>query len=279
MNTLLQSKFSKFSLAGMVSMAIILGAGAAMAGIGGSKHDLGSSGGGQGAATSTTGEVCVFCHTPHGSDTSASVPLWNRKLTNNISQTYADLGTITLDGGETAIGSVTLACLTCHDGVQAMDVVLNKPGSGGYNSAGSGIDGGTRLMTGDPSSPTSGRIPMLGSDLRNDHPVSIQYAGGGYYYETSTFSGAMVDSDFVAPTTKVINSQPVWFIDGDTDTNLDKNEIRMYTRTPADVATNNNKAQPFVECASCHDPHVTANGPFLRKANTGSAVCLACHNK
>jgi predicted CXXCH cytochrome family protein len=34
-----------------------------------------------------------------------------------------------------------------------------------------------------------------------------------------------------------------------------------------------------VECASCHDPHLTDNGKFLRADNTNSDLCLACHDK
>lgn len=34
-----------------------------------------------------------------------------------------------------------------------------------------------------------------------------------------------------------------------------------------------------VWCSSCHDVHDNANAPFLVKANGGSALCLACHNK
>jgi predicted CXXCH cytochrome family protein len=34
-----------------------------------------------------------------------------------------------------------------------------------------------------------------------------------------------------------------------------------------------------VECASCHDPHLTDNGHFLRVDNGGSVICLDCHNK
>jgi len=34
-----------------------------------------------------------------------------------------------------------------------------------------------------------------------------------------------------------------------------------------------------VECASCHDVHDNANQPFLLVANTGSQLCLDCHNK
>jgi predicted CXXCH cytochrome family protein len=34
-----------------------------------------------------------------------------------------------------------------------------------------------------------------------------------------------------------------------------------------------------VECASCHSVHSNTNEPFLRLANAGSALCLACHDK
>ena len=45
------------------------------------KHNLGTTPGGTGVNQfSGTAEICVFCHTPHGADTSAAVPLWNRTL-------------------------------------------------------------------------------------------------------------------------------------------------------------------------------------------------------
>lgn len=34
-----------------------------------------------------------------------------------------------------------------------------------------------------------------------------------------------------------------------------------------------------VECASCHNVHDNTNPPFLRMGNSGSALCLDCHNK
>jgi len=34
-----------------------------------------------------------------------------------------------------------------------------------------------------------------------------------------------------------------------------------------------------VECASCHDPHNTSQGKFLRAANTNSQICKDCHDK
>ncbi len=35
----------------------------------------------------------------------------------------------------------------------------------------------------------------------------------------------------------------------------------------------------YVQCASCHDPHESTNPTFLRVDNSGSALCLKCHNK
>lgn len=32
-----------------------------------------------------------------------------------------------------------------------------------------------------------------------------------------------------------------------------------------------------VQCASCHNVHNNTNSPFLRKANTNSALCTSCH--
>jgi hypothetical protein len=56
---------------------------------------------------------------------------------------------------------------------------------------------------------------------------------------------------------------------------------------------NGGSFEPFVECATCHDPHsgvtedVAGGGTnaagsdisFMRIANTDSDVCLACHIK
>ncbi len=247
----------------------------AQAGILGSKHDLGIGGGAQ-QTSGTANQVCVFCHTPHGSDTSAAAPLWNKVLGSPASYTrYSTLGTVTLDGTETEVGSVSLACLSCHDGTQAMDVVVNSPGSGGYNAAGTEIDGASiGLMTGTP-------IPNLGQDLRDDHPISIQYAGGGCN-TTTPACGPLGDPDFATPQNDTINGNLVWWVDTTVGTagTREKTDMILYTRTEATAA---NEPEPFVECGSCHDPHADTSTPvsFLRINNdtNGSDVCLACHTK
>lgn len=244
----------------------------------GSQHDLTTGGTAQGS-TSATDEVCVFCHTPHGSDTSAPVPLWNKKLPAAGGYTqYSTLATPTYDAKEAPVGSVSLACLSCHDGTQAMDVVLNKPGTGGYNAAGSENDAlNIGAMTGTP-------IPNLGADLTNDHPISMQYGGGG---ATQTdpdglFGGTLGDGDFNKPYKDTVNSNAVWWVDSSLGTTgtREKTDMILYSRDDITAGT----SEPFVECGSCHDPHNTATKSgssvaFLRISNTASRICTTCHIK
>ncbi|MBI5170039.1 MAG: cytochrome c3 family protein [Candidatus Eisenbacteria bacterium] len=107
------------------------------------------------------GEVCVYCHTPHGGQTSA--PLWNRNFSVASYQMY-DSGhsstiNMTVDSQPTG---VSLACLSCHDGTVGLDVIVNTPNS---------YTGGAAVGTHMPSN----ILPNLGTDLRNDHPVSVTY--------------------------------------------------------------------------------------------------------
>lgn len=285
-----------------LAAALALSGGQALAGIAATKHNLGSTKTETGPKTSDTGEICVFCHTPHGADTSAPVPLWNKKLevASPTYQTYASLGTSTLDAAQADIGSVSLACLSCHDGTQAMDVILNAPGSGGYSANGGGQNGLNWTWVGSPVDSngymTGGPIPMLGTDLRNDHPVSIQYAGGGYTYTSDATVAAgtacvsCTDKDFFEPSVSKIGTTPTWWVNtsAGASNSREKSDMLLYTRnitnTGTDTGTSPSQSfagveEPFVECASCHDPHRSDTATFLRMNNTGSAVCLACHDK
>lgn len=261
--------------------AICLIGGPAWAGIANTKHNLGSTGSGT-YNTTDTAAICVFCHTPHGADTSAPVPLWNRKLPSGASfTTYASMGTSTLDSANGLTGSVSLACLSCHDGTQAMDVMINAPGSGGYNAA--GADALYTWAGGIDTIPVG--ITRIGTDLKDDHPISIQYAGGGYDATQTLGTSAAgttctncVDKDFFKPSQANLGGTQVWWVNSTGGTTArEKTDMLLYTRGIG-VYTGQTQAEPFVECASCHDPH-TETATFLRVANTGSAVCLACHNK
>ena len=308
----MKQKFLKPAVAAAVLGAAMFAAGSAVAGIANTKHNLGAEGTGTNK-TAATGEICVFCHTPHGADTGegVAVPLWNKTLSDPlVYTTYDDLGTSTYDSAQAKVGSVTLACLTCHDGTQAIDNIINAPGSGMYDSTGGGTGGrtegdgwtwaagGSGAMTVDATGTLlSGVITNLGTDLTNDHPVSMQYGGGGI--SASNSAGPLRDSDFKMPL-KVDNVNR-WFVDNDfmeingtgsSDGVLDVWDFKLYTRDTSGLTSENGVAfagedEPFVECGSCHDPHLQTT-TFLRisteaqgggMSNAGSQICLACHTK
>ena len=214
----------------------------------GSLHDL--SGG-----TANTDQVCIFCHTPHGADTTAPVPLWNKVLDN---AGFTEYTSSTLDGTTDITTSVSLACLSCHDGSQAMDTVLNQPGTGGYDAAGAEIDAGNiGVIAG------AGPFPNLTKDLSDDHPVSVQYAGGGLTWNTIQAGNNVADS-----------ANDKSFVDPVYNAGTDKmavGSLPLYEGSGAATG-------PLVECASCHDPH-SSNATFLRISNAASAVCVSCHVK
>jgi predicted CXXCH cytochrome family protein len=149
--------------------------------------------------------------------------------------------------------SVSGACLSCHDGSIAIDVLTNLRGAANLAriaftrqatskaTYGTGGTGQNNILT--------GGSPFLGNDLRNDHPITI-------IYETSR---AATPLEFVTQT-----------ITGTKITVGSTNPLPLYGAATA-TAT--------IECASCHNPHNNVNGGFLRKSNAGSAMCLTCHIK
>ncbi|MDJ0741362.1 MAG: cytochrome c3 family protein [Gammaproteobacteria bacterium] len=276
----------KHLITGTAAVIALGTSGLAAAAIDNSPHDLG------GTVAADNGEICVYCHTPHGAATGAteSAPLWNKALPTSTYTRYSTLGSATLDGEETAdVGSVSLACLSCHDGSQARDVVINAPGPFGYAAAGAGLGGGGIL------SPAP--IRNLQADLTDDHPIGIEYAGGAC---TNTVLGAGVttctpsvtngDPDFQPAKGAVLNGADQFWVDvagvtgndggavaGTVDVR-EKTDMILYTRSFPSGGSG-----PSVECGSCHDPHEgERNGgdvSFLRISNTNSQVCLACHIK
>jgi predicted CXXCH cytochrome family protein len=234
-----------------------------------SKHNLTSTGTGVNQFSAAE-DICVFCHTPMGPEDSAAVPQWNRTSPSPATyQTYDRLATATLSGKVAPVGSVSLACLSCHDGGQAMSAIINTPA--GWSD---GVWTGANQTGGRLS---EGVVSNLGTDLRNDHPVGVQYGGGGI--TAAAPNAATRNPDFRAPQSAVLNEIRVWWVGTGTDATgtRRKTDLILYTRTRTDGYTGQTDDEPFVECASCHDPH-TDRALFLRTSNANSALCLACHN-
>ncbi len=256
---------------------------AASTGIADSSHDL--SRGSQGSESSkfmyATSQTCVFCHTPHGANsdvradthwdkdlgyvngTGAPLLLWNRSIKNADSPTfelYASSTSVPL----TQVRVHSLLCLSCHDGVGALNVVQNFPADGVDREAEFGaIDWyqfgkpiGQRPNqigdTWDNGINIGGRTPLNGQafvELRDDHPISVNYDA----------AYAQDNNGMVLKTT----AGGVEYV-GDP-------KLKLYSG--------------YVECSTCHDPHNEGEAstgfkyPFLWVDNAGSNLCLQCHNK
>lgn len=215
-------------------------------------HDLSAGSALRNTDSDIGGQTCVFCHTPHNG--AVAVPLWNRGNTTTAYQVYTSS---TMDAAAPTAAaiqsSISGACLSCHDGSIAIDVLTNLRGAAHVASVAF-----TRQATAKATFGTSGTgqnnlltggTPFLGNDLRNDHPIAI-------IYETSR---AATPGEYVAQT-----------ITGTKITVGATNPLPLYGAATA-TAT--------IECASCHNPHNNGNGAFLRKSNNGSAMCLTCHIK
>jgi len=281
-------------------LAAVQTASAAPLGIANTKHNLGTGGlaltgangarvgGGTGLGdifTTGTSEICVFCHTPHGSNSGANgtvpVPLWNKGTLPSTVYTVFRSGTMNGTAPANLAGHMSLACLSCHDGTQAMDNMINQPGSGGYNASGARLPGtwynvdgpseGSDTLSGALNAgPGGAGVFALGTDLSNDHPIGMPYGGGNCAIGAVNHDGSAscADHDFNNPQAGLNGFYQV----GST-TPGDKTAMRLYNTAAGDIAN------ATVECASCHDPHSDAQATFLRVSNSGSGVCLTCHAK
>ncbi len=241
------------ALAGAVALGLVAAGGAwaqdtGLTSILQTKHNLSTSGTGAIHVTSGTGEVCVFCHTPHGADTTVAAPLWNRAI--NTSGGYTLYNSPTLDALPTQPSGVSLACLSCHDGTIAFDALRNLPGSGGFTETPSADGTSNWTFTGATNKKMPVGITLLGTDLSNDHPISMTYT------DARSPSSTVGDGS----TAYTVGFKPV--LAGDL---IGTGGVRLYTGK--------------VQCASCHDPHRANTQTFLRVDNTGSALCLTCHKK
>ncbi|MHA1527708.1 MAG: cytochrome c3 family protein [Alphaproteobacteria bacterium] len=187
----------------------------------------------------TDSAMCSFCHTPQGQQNGE--PGWALR---QEEPEYQSFDSRRADGGIEIVGSASVACLSCHDGSQARDSVANLP----FMS-----DAGDALTT---SWPTA-----------RDHPVGIAYSG----YRPQSKPDPIRDNRLRR---EVIGGRVQWWVDLEAAPNgvRDKTDVILYTRGKGPGA------QPYIECASCHDPHMNPGEKFLRAPNANSNLCQACHN-
>lgn len=253
------------------------------------KHNLSMTWGGSGtdprtvSATSET-RICVFCHTPHASNTAPQAPLWNRQLDGDAGYTamYSMYDSSSMESSSLAGGppispsNSSKLCLSCHDGVIAIGAVnvLNGVAST-ITMSGTGAGG---IMPDGSYGASSGGTRNIGTDLTNDHPISITYDS-----TLATADGEMTDP-LASPHVGVRSAG-----------------VKPLIPLIPDPLDGN---KPKLECVSCHDPHIRdvsgtdikflrlnrfqdnaspvaqGDNPNLVNFNENNdIICLACHNK
>ncbi len=258
---------------------------------------------------SASTEVCVFCHTPHGGRTDVAgggAPLWNRSLSNVTSYTLYESPNFDATANNSGQPrGVSQSCLSCHDGTVAFDSLINLPGSGspnylagndvggagnvraGWTATGTYVDDG-KVADGAFTS-TAGPFPNLGTNLSNDHPISMRICNGTVAHDPQ-FTDTCNNGEAVGGILKIKRTGATFPADI-------RDTIRAYKSVSTDTTG------WYVECASCHNPHEGTSTRFLRyqsaaastdayvtnvgygaadvetDRNKGSLLCLSCHQK
>ncbi|MDX1697530.1 MAG: cytochrome c3 family protein [Thiohalobacterales bacterium] len=257
-------------ISGALLLLVATLAGAArISDVAGTRHNLSASGEGTVRAT-TEDEVCVFCHTPHGASSFPGSPLWNRQLSD---QTYTVYTSTSLDaedimGQLDQPGGSSKLCLSCHDGTLAIGMVnvLDGQQDVTIQMTGTAADGSMPAGAGQ----STGFTRDLGIDLRNDHPISLNYDS-----QLATLDSELVDP--VAAAHIGVRAPGI--------------------RPQVPLEDTGAGASPQVQCATCHDPHIRDTDPaevikFLRLNRfqqtppvggtfdaSSDIMCLACHDK
>ena len=196
-------------------------------------------------------EVCVFCHTPSlnipDGELRRITPAWQHAVPENHSFTmYDDIGRAQY-ADKPAVGSQSIACLSCHDSNQAFSV----------------------------------------SRFSYDHPFGVPYRGFSRYRHSVSESGKDSQApsseakhlksldDFREPSKATVDNRVVWWVSSTRNPVLrSRTDLPLYAR----MDLTSGGEVPYIECSSCHDPHTT-NPLFLRVTNQGSKLCLTCHDK
>ena len=249
-----------------------------------SAHDLSASStvaSGVRAAAGTDTDTCKFCHIPHRAQTTKL--LWNHTMSSPSAVTWGtDIDgnpKLTTDVYGTQLPSVSLKpasrrCLSCHDGSISLGSLTNT-GSG---------PGVVPMATVAGKTDSSGRLssPMsligVGGDMSGHHPVGIPYAGQGAYHESPRSE---------VPALKVTGSPKGGYWDVKTSGCASPSGVCTQATGGSanggainllpDVEGGNSNFG--IECTTCHDPHDTANGSFLRVNPQFDGLCTSCHNK
>jgi predicted CXXCH cytochrome family protein len=271
------------SIIAIIATSIAVLAGPAHAGLLTSRHNLSASGPGT-VKAATEDQICVFCHAPHNA--APSSPLWNRRTPGSTYIPYSS-STAKANAGQPTGGS--LMCLSCHDGTIALGDLLSR-------KTPVGMAGGATTMP-------AGSASMLGTDLSDDHPVSIAYSStlaalNGELADPATLTGRvrldsagqlqctachdphddtngkfLVMPNQASALCQTCHLKNYWSLSDHRLSNAPWNGVapNPWPHTAGTTVAAN-------ACENCHRPHAAGGRKWLLNALAEEANCYSCHN-
>lgn len=221
-------------------------------------------------------DICRFCHTSHSA--AALQPLWNKNKPGKVYQPYSSSTAKALPGQPT--GS-SLLCLSCHDGTIALGKTKNK--------APINMTGGTTTLP-----PGSTR---LGTDLRDDHPISFLYPDDPELVPSPSLNGPVKleegqvqcrschdphDNEygkFLVQSNKDGALCTSCHIKNFWNQSSHSNSISTWNSIGLDPWPNSNWVTVASNaCQNCHRPHTAGKPERLLNYALEEDTCLVCHN-
>lgn len=230
------------------------------------KHNLSVSGPGTILST-TESRVCIFCHTPHHS--TDVMPLWSRKLSNEIYNLYGSSSLVAQPGQPTGASRL---CLSCHDGTISIGM----------------LDGTLQpieLTGGVTTMPLGGS--NLETDLSDDHPISFPYTSalaaqrGELRDPLSLPPEIRLEDDVLLQCTSCHNPHKdpygMFLVLSQSASAIC---LGCHDKTGWSTSTHASDGRLSEQaCRNCHQSHGAPGQPYLLKGATEEANCLTtCHN-
>jgi predicted CXXCH cytochrome family protein len=235
----------------LVLLATLVVAPARESRLDGTKHNFFGTGK---AAPDATMDLCQFCHVPNRLAAAGTpAPLWAPDAPPQASalDVRADPHGPPLP---LRFAGSTLRCLSCHDSTVSRIHIAFRPSSTSLRGDEVAADRHRREAPGEAylAMPEGWAGRVMGN-----HPVGVPYPLASAGYRLYLPRASPLHAEEWAPDPRLAG-------------------LKLFTdRSGFDVPPGG----AGIECASCHDPHGTANPTFLRLPKAGSQLCLGCHRK
>lgn len=245
--------------------AVTTGAGG---GVLGSVHDMNVVG--NNVTPDNQGRVCAFCHTPHHAITQATdaaageyMPLWSHNLT---TQAFTQYDSGTYDANDVGVIDPLVGpsrlCMSCHDGVIAVDQHYGASHPGTATFAQNEFTG-AEWQIGIGAAGALDRTHPIGFKLAD--AITADRDGSNVSGVQGIFADAATTRTFNGSATKTISSQ---LYDG-----------YMTCATCHDVHNRDNVANVDVTVGgNTYDDQINRNY-LVFATQAGSQLCLSCHDK